>query len=122
MSYTVEWIEQALPLLFMPEMTVQVAKEEGMPGGASDPRKSNDGTVSMIDLRIAWEECAWITREVRQSALAYALLGTERDAGEVCGVAHTTVSARRAIAYSALSDWLNSSRADRLYWEHEYAA
>ena len=128
MSYTEDWVKAALPLMHFRTMTVQQEKEAGMPGGTVDPRKSINPLVMMIDLRIAWEECDWLTHDQRQAMLAVSMLGSPRIAAEFVYLDEQGKEVQRTQGELArlldqgvelLTIWLNSTWVDRDAWEQE---
>lgn len=118
-SYNKDYVEEALSLLFFDGLTVQHAKEEGMPGSGADPRKAQDPHVMMIDVRRAWDECEWLGDEHRQALLAFALVGTRELASFVTGVPGKTLEDRRERGLELMVIWLNSSYLDRMEWAEE---
>lgn len=119
MTYNKDYVEEALSLLFFDGLTVQHAKEEGMPGSGADPRKAQDPHVMMIDVRRAWDECEWLSNEHRQALLAFALVGTRELASFVTGVPGTTLEDRREHGLELMAIWLNSTYLDRMEWMEE---
>lgn len=117
--YEKAWIEEALFLLWEPGATVQMARELGMPSGASDPRKAQDPHVMMIDVRRAWEQCEWLSRDERRAVFAYSICGTQRAAAELLGVSQDTISRRFESALDFLCTFLNSTVADREQWTRD---
>lgn len=121
-GYTKDFVEEAMSLMLFDGMTVQHAKEEGMPGsGGSDPRKAQDPQVMMIDMRRAWEQCSWLSRDQRQAVLAFAMVGTRALASFVTGVPERTIEHRREAGLALMVEWLNSTYVDRAAWEAELA-
>lgn len=121
MIYTKDYVEEALGLLFFDGLSVQNAREEGMPGGGADPRKAQDGHVMMIDVRRAWDDCEWLSYDQRQALLAFALVGTRALASFITRVPEKTVEARREAGLVLMVEWLNSTYVDRAAWEEELA-
>lgn len=119
MAYTKDFVEEALSLMLFDGLTVQHAKEEGMPGSGADPRKAQDPHVMMIDVRRAWEQCEWLSNEHRQALLAFALVGTRELASFITGVPGTTLEGRREAGLELMTVWLNSTYADREAWAQE---
>lgn len=128
MSYAEDWVKAALPLMHFRTMTVQQEKEAGMPGGTVDPRKSINPLVMMIDLRIAWDECDWLSHDERQAMLAVSMLGSPRIAAEFVyldehgdEVQRTPAQLSRLLDRGAelLTIWMNSTYVDRDAWEQE---
>ena len=120
MSYNVEYLDEAVDLMFFDGMTVQYAREEGMPGsGGADPRKASDGDVMMIDVRRAWEECEYLDDDHRQAILAFAMVGTKPLASLVTGVDEGELSRRREEGLELMAIWLNSTYLDRVEWAEE---
>lgn len=128
--YDRDWVKAALPLMHFRTMTVQQDKEAGMPGGTVDPRKSINPLVMMIDLRIAWEECDWLTHDQRQAMLAVSMLGSPRIAAEFVYLDEQGKEVRRTQGeldrlldqgVELLTIWLNSTWVDRDAWEQELA-
>ena len=119
MAYTKDFVEEALSLMLFDGLTVQHAKEEGMPGSGADPRKAQDPHVMMIDVRRAWEQCEWLSNEHRQALLAFALVGTRELASFITGVPGTTLEGRREAGLELMTVWLNSTYVDREAWAQE---
>lgn len=117
--YTKEYLEEALSLMFFDGLTVQHAREEGMPGGGADPRKAQDPHVMMIDVRRAWDECEYLNDEHRQALLAFALVGTRKLASFVTGVPEGKLERYRESGLELMLIWLNSTYADRAAWAEE---
>lgn len=118
-EYNKDFIEEALSLLFFDGLTVQHAKEEGMPGSGADPRKAQDPHVMMIDVRRAWEQCEWLSYDHRQALLAFAMVGTRELASLVTGVPEKTLENRREAGLELMTVWLNSTYVDREAWARE---
>ena len=118
-EYNKDFIEEALSLLFFDGLTVQHAKEEGMPGSGADPRKAQDPHVMMIDVRRAWEQCEWLSYDHRQALLAFAMVGTRELASLVTGVPEKTLENRREAGLELMTVWLNSTYVDREAWAQE---
>lgn len=118
-GYNKDFIEEALSLLFFDGLTVQHAKEEGMPGSGADPRKAQDPHVMMIDVRRAWEQCEWLSDDHRQALLAFAMVGTRELASLVAGVPGKTLEDRREAGLELMAVWLNSTYVDREAWAEE---
>lgn len=118
-EYNKDFIEEALSLLFFDGLTVQHAKEEGMPGSGADPRKAQDPHVMMIDVRRAWEQCEWLSYDQRQALLAFAMVGTRELASLVTGVPEKTLENRREAGLELMTVWLNSTYVDREAWAQE---
>lgn len=119
MSYNKEYVEEALSLMLFDGLTVQHAREEGMPGGGADPRKAQDPHVMMIDVRRAWEQCEWLSYDQRQALLAFAMVGTRELASLVTGVPEKTLENRREAGLELMTVWLNSTYVDREAWAEE---
>lgn len=117
--YTKDFLEEAIPLLWEPAAVVQMAREPGMPSGASDPRKAQDPHVMMIDVRRAWEQCEWLSRDERRAVFAYAICGTRDAAAELLGTSGSTQSLRFERALDFLCTFLNSTVADREQWTRD---
>lgn len=122
MSYTAEFIKDAMPLIFDPTATVQVTREQGMPTQKKDPRASVNGLISMIDVRRCWEQCEWLSFEHRQAVLAAALCGTYEAAGVATGKEGSTILRRESRALDLMAEWLNSSYAQREEWDYRMEA
>lgn len=118
-GYTKDFVEEALSLIMFDGLTVQHAREEGMPGAGADPRKAQDPHVMMIDVRRAWEECEWLSYDQRQALLAFAMVGTRDLASLVTGVPSKTIEGRREAGLTLMVEWLNSTYADRAAWNAE---
>lgn len=112
-------MKAALPLMHFDSMTVQQEKEAGMPGGTVDPRKSFNPLVMMIDIRVAWEDCTWLSFEQRQSLLAVSMLGSARLAAEFLPRTQGEVDRECDEGVKLLTVWLNSTHVDREAWESE---
>lgn len=119
MAYNKDYVEEALGLMFFDGLTVQHAREEGMPGSGSDPRKAQDPHVMMIDVRRAWDECEWLSDEHRRALLAFALVGTRELASFVTGVPGTTLERHKEAGLELMVIWLNSTYLDREAWARE---
>lgn len=119
MAYDERFVRAALPMTFFDAMTVQQEKEAGMPGGTVDPRKSVDPMVSIIDVRIAWERCYWLTRDERQAMLALGMFGKADLASIYTDVPPGELKKREARGVVALTDWLNSTHLQRAQLESE---
>ena len=119
MAYTKDFVEEALSLMLFDGLTVQHAKEEGMPGSGADPRKAQDPHVMMIDVRRAWEQCEWLSYDHRQALLAFAMVGTRELASLVTGVPEKTLENRREAGLELMTVWLNSTYVDREAWAQE---
>lgn len=119
--YSKDYVEEALGLLFFDGLSVQHAREEGMPGGGADPRKAQDGHVMMIDVRRAWDDCEWLSYDQRQALLAFALVGTRALASFVTGVSERAIEHRREAGLALMVEWMNSTYVDRAAWEAELA-
>lgn len=126
--YDKDWVKAALPLMHFRTMTVQQDKEAGMPGGTTDPRKSINPLVMMIDLRIAWDECDWLDHELRQAMLAVSMLGSSRLAAEFVyrdeqgrdiSWSEYQLDRRLDRGVELLTIWMNSTHADRKAWGEE---
>lgn len=114
--YDKDFVEAAIPLLWDHAAAVQVAREDGMPSGASDPRKAQDPFVRMIDVRRAWEQCEWLDDDLRRAVFAYAVCGTYEKAASLIDSNDMTVSSRNERGIELLTIWLNSTHADRARW------
>ena len=119
MVYGRDYIEEALGLLFFDGLTVQHAKEEGMPGSGADPRKAQDAHVMMIDVRRAWEQCEYLSDDHRRALLAFALVGTRELASFVTDVPGTTLERHKEAGLELMAIWLNSTYLDRMEWAEE---
>ena len=118
-GYTKDFVEEAMSLIMFDGLTVQHAREEGMPGAGADPRKAQDPHVMMIDVRRAWEECEWLNYDQRQALLAFAMVGTRDLASRVTGVPPKTIEVRREAGLTLMVEWLNSTYVDRAAWNAE---
>lgn len=114
--YDKDFVEAAIPLLWDYTATVQVAREDGMPSGAADPRKAQDPFVRMIDVRRAWDGCDWLGKEHRQALFAYGVCGTYELAAGLLDSNAMTVLRRCERGVELLTIWLNSTHADRAQW------
>lgn len=119
MAYTEEFVEAALPLTHFDSMTVQQEREPGMPGGTTDPRKSVDPLVMMIDVRIAWEECTWLLPEQRTALMAQSMFGSDKLAAEFTEFTPAQIGRLADEGVKLLTVWLNSTHVDRAAWEEE---
>lgn len=118
-QYNKDFLEHALVLMFDPVATVQMAREQDMPRGASDPRRAQDPHVMMIDVRRAWEQCHWLSLEIRQAIFAYAVTDSQEEAAHLLGVHRTTISRRFEQGLELLQLFLNTTVAEREQWEQD---
>lgn len=116
MSYNKDFLEEALAIMLFDGMTVQNAKEEGMPGAGADPRKAQDPHVMMIDVRRAWRECDWLTYDQRVALLSVSMFGTSALASEMTGVLQRTLDRRQDAGLTAMVAWMNSTYLEREAW------
>lgn len=119
MSYSKDFLEHALVLMWEPAAVVQMARESDMPRGASDPRKAQDPHVMMIDVRRAWEQCHWLSLEIRQAMFAYSILDSTEKAAVLLGVHRDTISRRFEQGLDLLKLFLDTTVAERAQWEQD---
>ena len=113
-GYTRQLVEKLLPAIWDEEyafgMREETAPDPDMPKGSVDKSHSNTLYAHLADIRYAWPRTSLALTERQAVLLRYGLDLTTREAGELLGCDHTTVTRREERAVGKLTASLNGER------------